>query len=239
MCIFKKTNTMKQIYYLIFALLLSNSASSQICNVTVYPHVVSQGVGSFHILSDTTMPFNDGSDFYVCAGVHLTMAGSAGSNYMLEAGAQLTLLDHDGDNVFAKPNCIITDYSTTTLVVTSEGTVTISKPNDAFNYVSLTCPSMFYDYQLVGGSSPCNLGIHESNKESLNMFPNPLESTGVLNFGVKLEQIEIYDLTGRLLIKDSDLNSTSISLDGLNKGVFFIRAISDNGQLYTEQLIIE
>jgi len=220
-------------------LFISGVANSQICSQTIYPHVVSQGVGSFHVTADTTMPYNDGSDFYVCAGVHLTMTGSAGSNYVLEDGASLTLMDHGGDNVFAKSNCTITDYSTETLVVTGEANTTISKPNDAFNFVFMTCPSMVYDYSLVGGSAPCSvLNVSEIEKAEISIFPNPVNQTGVLNFGVELQSFELIDLSGRVVQSNFDLNSDYVNLEGVEKGVFIARMQALLGEYHSERIIV-
>lgn len=223
---------------LLFAVLFAApmAASAQVCNHTIPIHAVSQGVGSFHILSDTTMPYNDGSSFYVCSGVHLTIQGSAGCNYYLEDGASLTILDHDGDNVIAKGNCTIVDESTETLVVTSEATTTISKPNDPFNFVQLTCTNMVFDYQLVGGSAPCNLSLEEATVEKLDVYPNPVLEGQSIQFNESVASVSLMDLSGRVVLNQSALNSDELIVSGVNAGIYLITVRRENGTLATSRL---
>ncbi|GAB5419286.1 MAG: hypothetical protein Crog4KO_27150 [Crocinitomicaceae bacterium] len=212
--------------------------SAQICNYTIPIQAVSQGVGSFHITSDVTMPYNDGSSFYVCAGVHLTMEGSAGSNYYLEDGAMLTLLDHEGDNVIAKGNCTIVDQSSETLVVTSEATTTVSKPNDPFNYVQLTCANMTYDYQLFGGSSPCSLHLVEQENKTIEAFPNPVANGQTVQFNEVVSSATITDLSGRLVQEHFNLNSDTLPISDLETGIFLVAVRLENGTIATTRMQI-
>ncbi|MCR9172114.1 MAG: T9SS type A sorting domain-containing protein [bacterium] len=221
---------------LAFLLTAPVAINAQMCSHVIFPHVVSQGVGSYHITSDATMPYNDGSNFYVCAGVHLTMQGSAGSSYYLEDGAMLTLLDHDGDAVFAKGNCTIVDESTETLVVTCESSTTISKPNDPFNYVQMLCANMVFDYQQVGGSAPCSLNLQEESSEQLEIFPNPVQEGQPVSFSSNVAFVSITDLSGRVVLRESEIHSKELSIGTLNKGYYVITARTENGSVLTSRL---
>ncbi len=210
--------------------------SAQVCNHLIPVHAVSQGVGSFHITSDATMPHNSGSNFYVCAGVHLTIEGSDGCNYYLEDGAMLTIQDHDGDNVFAKGNCTIVDQSTSTLVVTSEASTTISKPNDPFNFVQLTCASMVYDYSLVGGSAPCNLSLDEEVSQTLEVYPNPVMQGHTIHFNESVASVSLVDLSCREVLNIAALNSNELVISDVNPGLYIISIRREDGVLATSRL---
>lgn len=226
----------------IFTLLLAIPvfAQAQMCNHQIPPHAVTGGVGSFHITADVTMPHNSGSNFYVCSGVHLTMEGSDGSNYYLEEGAMLTLLDHDGDNVFAKGNCTIVDQSTTTLAVTSESTTTISKPNDPFNYVQLTCATMVYDYSLVGGSAPCGTASleHLESITEVAIFPNPVNSGEAVTFSHEMKSAKLIDPSGRVVFEQTG-GVKEIRLDGIQTGIFLLSLEHENGQWSANRLVVK
>lgn len=231
---------MKIIIYLASTFFICGNTFSQNCSQIVPPQAVVQNVGTFHITSDTTVPHNDGSDFYVCSGVHLTIEGSAGSNYMLEDGASLTIMDQSGDNVLAKGNAIITDYSTNELVVSGEATVTISKPNNPLNYVLLSCPTVTFDYQLVGGSAPCALSVLEEEKmQSLHLYPNPIASNGILNFDTEIKSIQIVDISGKIVLNSDNFNESFVQLRSMEKGIFVVKVITMNGAVLYERLIVK
>lgn len=213
--------------------------TAQVCTHPIYPHVVSQGTGSFHITSDATMPYNDGSVFYVCAGVHLTIEGSAGSSYYLEDGAMLTILDHDGDAVFAKGNCTIIDQSTETLLVTCESSTSISKPNDPFNYVEVTCTNMVFDYQAVGGSSPCSLNLTEALSDPLEVYPNPITSDRIVHFSQSIVALSLYDVSGRLITEESEISADEIRLEGVKSGCYILTVQTTNGAILTTRIQVQ
>lgn len=214
------------------------SLMAQLCSHVIPIHAVSQGVGSFHITSDATMPHNTGSSFYVCSGVHLTIQGSDGCNYFLEDGAMLTILDHDGDNVIAKGNCTIVDQSTSTLVVTSEASTTVSKPNDPFGVVQFTCTSMVFDYQLFGGFAPCSLSLEENHSEQLGIYPNPATTGQSIHFDESVNSVTITDMSGRV-IKTQVMESNDLSLNGIDTGYYLITAIRENGTSGTSRLQVK
>ncbi|NRA11476.1 MAG: hypothetical protein HRT57_05945 [Crocinitomicaceae bacterium] len=81
---------MKNIFYLA-ALLISGNVSSQLCNHTIQPHAEFGGVGNIHIFADTMISNPQGSVYYICSGVSVTINASGGSNYYLEDGVSLTL----------------------------------------------------------------------------------------------------------------------------------------------------
>lgn len=229
---------MKTLFASLLAL-LPLSLSAQLCNHVIPIHAVSQGTGSFHITSDVTMPFNDGSNFYVCAGVHLTIEGSAGCNYYLEEGAMLTIEDQDGDNVFAKGNCVITDLSTETLVVTSESSTTISKPNAPFNLVQLTCTNMVYDYQLVGGSAPCSLDLEEESQENVQVYPNPATNGQEIHFSATIAALTITDFSGRIVRKEVDINDEKLVIETIEAGTYLLHVVKADGTNATTRLQIQ
>jgi len=230
---------MKKIFYAA-AFLISGNLSAQNCTQIVYPHVEVGGVGSIHILSDTTISDQDGSSYYICAGVSVIMNSSTGCNYMLEDGANLTINQHDGDNVIAKGNCTIIDNTDEGIVVTMEASSTFSKPSMPGAAVIITCPSVVFDYSQVGGSAPCQLASIESNSlnESFLVSPNPVNGSGILNLGMNASDVQFIDLTGRIVANYHDLNATSIKLD-LESGLFLVRAVSASGRLYTSRIIVE
>jgi hypothetical protein len=84
-------------------------------------------------------------------------------------------------------------------------------------------------------------GIDENNNSTLTLYPNPVNN--LLNI-IGLENnsaINIYDLTGKLVISKNNLTSTtnSISTESLKAGVYFVSVSSDNTPTKTIKIIKE
>lgn len=231
---------MNKILYL-SVILFSGTVFSQNCTQVVPPEAVVQGVGTYHITSDVTITNSDGSVFYVCSGAHLTIEASSGNDYLLEDGAELTIMNHDGnDNVIAKGNAIITDYSVESIVVSAESTVTVSKPNAPNQYVFLTCPLVTFDYQMVGGSTPCAISsTQENTREVLKLYPNPNIPNGLLNFDSPIKSIQIFNLDGTLVYLNENVTESSIQLPETEKGMFLVKITLPNNVKLSERIIIE
>ncbi|WP_066219178.1 S8 family serine peptidase [Formosa haliotis] len=75
-----------------------------------------------------------------------------------------------------------------------------------------------------------NLSIGDQDKIDLNLFPNP--ATDVLNItsNITLDQVEVYNISGQIIIStDLDaVNKTDLDVSNLESGVYFVKAISKN-----------
>ena len=86
------------------------------------------------------------------------------------------------------------------------------------------------------------LGVTEIiNSRQLQIYPNPVKD--VLNFklsdGLKVESIEIYDLTGKqIAVKNSKLIS-SVNVSNLAKGNYVLRVKADDGKVHIQKIIKE
>lgn len=85
------------------------------------------------------------------------------------------------------------------------------------------------------------LGVNEFTSSSeIMVYPNP--STSLVNIESKspMNSIDVYDLLGRLVKGKNNLhsNKAQLSLDGLQKGVYFIQVLSGN-RMQTIKLIKE
>jgi hypothetical protein len=77
-------------------------------------------------------------------------------------------------------------------------------------------------------------GIHEveANTTGASVFPNPFNSTFKIAYTGKLEQIQLFDLQGRLLKTmqcGSWTNETEANVAGLSAGCYFAHIITDKG----------
>lgn len=64
----------------------------------------------------------------------------------------------------------------------------------------------------------------------LNMFPNPVRNTLYVENTVQINEVRIYDLTGRLIMSQVVNNNTaSVNVSEFNRGVYIMQVVSENG----------
>ena len=91
-------------------------------------------------------------------------------------------------------------------------------------------------YTVTYGSSSCEysdgtLGLDDLffiNKKTFQLYPNPIQSTNLLNikFAVNMSaKINVYSLTGKLVLKDqlNNSNSKSINISNLPAGLYLLK----------------
>jgi hypothetical protein len=71
----------------------------------------------------------------------------------------------------------------------------------------------------------------------VNVFPNPVKSGAQVQLSAPVTQVEIFDLTGKLVA--SSQNVSVIDTQNLNrKGAYVVRLLLDNGAVQTNRLIV-
>ncbi len=91
--------------------------------------------------------------------------------------------------------------------------------------------------EIANYSENCLLGVEDISVSNMQIYPNP--TSGVINISnlenVNFEQMDVYDMRGRLLIRKQQV-SPRIDLSNLPKGVFFIQFSSENGT-FTKKVV--
>ena len=75
------------------------------------------------------------------------------------------------------------------------------------------------------------------NQDLMVMYPNPVTSGEQVRLGFAVDQIEVFDLTGKKVI--SAQNTSSLSTLGLNNGIYVVRIIAFDGAVSTKKLIVK
>lgn len=75
-----------------------------------------------------------------------------------------------------------------------------------------------------------------ASKNKLLFYPNPVNSGDTISIKNKVKSIEIYNVSGQ---KVKSANSQSISSQGLTKGVYVIKAITENGEVQSSKFIVK
>lgn len=86
----------------------------------------------------------------------------------------------------------------------------------------------------------CTTGIKniEANN-TISIFPNPTTSEITVNSNVELQKIELYDISGQLLlVEKSKENKQTINLNSFSNGVYFLKLYNNERLIKNEKLVI-
>ena len=87
--------------------------------------------------------------------------------------------------------------------------------------------SMIIDYVRVYQEDPLSLDETVTLDAAVTVYPNPSNSTMYITTKVALSSLELYDVTGKLLLK-KEKETNSIDTGSLNSGVYFLVLHSNN-----------
>ena len=184
-----------------------------------------------------------GTNYWVCAGLTLTITSSQGANYICENNVTVNLTNTSGDNIYAKPGCVINNNSTQDIsVICDPTTVTLNNNSTGSITVFQSCNPVVYDYSFIGGSGPCAVtGISENKIRPLSIFPNPVQDEfriQEIDFSENIS-IQILNSLGVQVASTYFLPGEEIVLetDKLENGIYFVllmvdHALTGTGKFY-------
>ena len=92
-----------------------------------------------------------------------------------------------------------------------------------------------FGWDIIDGGYDCSLGIDDNELDSFIVYPSP--TTGILNIESEtpISQIEVYSLLGQLVKSNTSQNIIDIS--SVNQGVYFVKAMDENGTIGTQKVV--
>ncbi len=84
-----------------------------------------------------------------------------------------------------------------------------------------------------------DLSITDESISKINIFPNPANDYILIQSDLEVENIFIYDMTGKIVLKQKLKTDHKVDLDGISKGVYYVNVIAKNKKFKTEKLIIK
>ncbi len=84
-------------------------------------------------------------------------------------------------------------------------------------------------------STNCSLGVNETKKTSIQIYPNPVKEKFIINTNEKIEIVEIYSQTGQLL---KTAKSKEINISNFPKGNYILKVKTDKDNI-TQKIIKE
>lgn len=85
-------------------------------------------------------------------------------------------------------------------------------------------------------------GIADVAEEDFMVYPNPVAANGTLQLSRAMdadESIQLFDTQGRM-VESINASTSSVSLDGMNAGIYILKILNGNGQsISTQKLIVQ
>ena len=82
----------------------------------------------------------------------------------------------------------------------------------------------------------CNLSVNNTEKSSVNLYPNPVKD--ILHFSEEVSNVKITDLSGKT-VKQISASGKSVNVSTLAKGVYIITATAKSGKTIIKKIIKE
>ncbi len=85
------------------------------------------------------------------------------------------------------------------------------------------------------------LSINNLKNENVNLYPNPANDyvhLDIENNKIQGTVVNIYEISGKLILKDIKLNNNSINVSSLNSGYYLVKITTPNN-IYTKGLLIK
>ncbi len=225
----------KHLIHFMAILFATNLYSQSICSVTLGPSPA-------HVKITNSQTLNGmGTIYWLCSGITVTVNSSVGSTYLLEQNVHLIINGTSGDAVFAKPNCTVTNNSSQAISVSCNTTNVVKNNTSSGIIVDIVCPTITYDYSLVGGG-PCAsaTGLMEQNIELFTVSPNPVAigKPIVINSETTNDtETEIIDVSGKIILSEKG-EIKSIDTQKLLPGIYFLQ-IRSNGSTQRTKICVQ
>lgn len=82
------------------------------------------------------------------------------------------------------------------------------------------------------------LGVTNVESNALSVYPNPSNGRFTINIDKPVGQIEIFDISGKLMLRDNEVNDKFLNVN-LASGIYLIKAMTIDGEQYISKIIIE
>lgn len=226
----------KHLLHLVAILFTASVYSQSICSVTLGP-------APAHVKITSNQTINGGGTIYwICSGVSVIVNSSTGSTFLLEQNVDLIINGSSGDAIFAKPGCTVTNNSSQSISVTSN-TTNVTRINNSTGFiVDIHCPSVTYDYSLVGGSAcvGTTTSLEKQNISLFNVSPNPVFAGDQIKInGTDHSDIEvkISDVSGKIIhVEKGDIST--ISTQQLKPGIYFLELKSKGNSAKSKIIVL-
>ncbi|MCT4628668.1 aryl-sulfate sulfotransferase [Winogradskyella sp.] len=103
-----------------------------------------------------------------------------------------------------------------------------------FNGVTFNNTGKIEDVNVLTDDCVNRLSIEDSQLVGLKVYPNPTEDILNFDFTQLIDEIEVYNITGKMVLRKTDSNS--INLENITKGLYMVKISVGNTSKYVKVL---
>ena len=198
-----------------------------------------------------------------CPGLDLTQNYFPGSSFPIGTTVvTYTAADNAGNSVSCSFSVTVIDQADPIVTVVNETKLTVNVSGASYQWVDCDnnyapiagatnqtfSPTSNGNYAVIVNSGSCPdtsncetisvIGIEEITYSEIVLYPNPsYNGSFMISYDGTIEAIIVYDMTGREVGVDVDLNTKSVNGSELASGKYMVRILTDN-QLITKELVV-
>ena len=79
------------------------------------------------------------------------------------------------------------------------------------------------------------ISVNKITNNTINVYPNPFNEYLVID--TKISNIEILDVSGKIVIFEDNIQNNTINTSKLQNGIYFLRATNHNGKRFSKKII--
>jgi len=106
---------------------------------------------------------------------------------------------------------------------------------DALCYNTSTMNKTWVRVRIIASSS---VGVQDNSLSDFKVWPNPATDYIKVSAKDKISKIEIYDISGRLLIKQDYVKGENVLVNHLSKGQYLVKAITTDGKVGINNIMV-
>jgi hypothetical protein len=198
-----------------------------------------------------------------CPGLDLTQNYFPGSSFPIGTTVVTYMAtDNAGNSVSCSFSVTVIDQADPIVTVVNETKLTVNVSGASYQWVDCDnnyapiagattqtfSPTSNGNYAVIVNSGSCPdtsncetisvIGIEEIAYSEIVLYPNPsYNGSFMISYDGTIEAIMVYDMTGREVGVDVDLNTKSVNGSELASGKYMVRILTDN-QLITKELVV-
>ncbi|MEX1190762.1 MAG: T9SS type A sorting domain-containing protein, partial [Brumimicrobium sp.] len=94
-------------------------------------------------------------------------------------------------------------------------------------------------YTIKGISEEGDVGLNQETKNDFSIYPNPTNSILNIQSDKVIQKISVFNYLGELVIQENGQALNQINVEQLNKGIYVIRMIGKDGNVFNGKFVKE
>lgn len=216
---------------------VSSTISDTVYNTCVNPQ--SSSILQIHGTADLVVPYNGSLSTGISVAQFLDFWSQVnGCNSLIETVdiPNINVFDFSTAQIYSYTSCVLNELKHVKVEGGGHQWPGLDTWNGGVGTINMDFNSPEFIWEFLKNKSCSSVGIQDEENFQFTIFPNPSENSVFLHSSEKFKTIEIYDLTGKvILIQDYNEFKNPIHLP---TGTFFIELISESDMVHVKKIVV-